>query len=190
MIKDVIIDGMTLVMRGNRSPEQYEVISKDGKMLAYMKVRGGRFHVECPDVGGTLIYDVNTNGKGCFIGDERIIHLTEAVKKVKLFYKQDEQKVGKNLWFCAEDSWTERERLVAECQKKEEICRTQQRKGRWTEKRDQTVTFFSGFEFDTREDKEAYEESCRQYFDATKNLQECVDKEKKELEQSRNSPYL
>ena len=179
---NVTIGGMTLVQRGDRSPEQYEVTSKDGKMLAYMKVRGGRFHVECPDVGGTLVYEAFTNGKGCLIGDERMLHLTEAVRAVKLFY---EQKVEKNSWFCKEDNLPERERLVLDAHRKEDICRGLQKKGRWVEKRDQTVTYKSGFEFETPEDEDKYLDSCREYMMAVRNLQDLVDKEVKEENEKR-----
>jgi len=55
---------------GGVYPEQYDVLL-DGKTVGYMRLRNGRFTVECPDVGGELVYEVYPSGYGEFEDNER-----------------------------------------------------------------------------------------------------------------------
>jgi hypothetical protein len=58
-------------------PEQYDV-SLNGKDVAYLRLRHGRFYAAVPDVGGKVVYEANPNGDGSFDDDERDKHLTAA----------------------------------------------------------------------------------------------------------------
>ena len=58
-------------------PEQYDAYDGD-QMVAYLRLRHGRFTVECPDVGGTLVYKAHPKGDGIFDDDERSIYLGHA----------------------------------------------------------------------------------------------------------------
>lgn len=59
-------------------PEQYDVFDKDGKQVAYIRLRWGSLYVECPDVGGETVYeaDVGHGFTGGFRSEnERRMHL-------------------------------------------------------------------------------------------------------------------
>lgn len=71
-------------------PEQYDVI-KDDKIVAYVRLRWGRFSVRCPGFDGDLIYKIEFNEgfKGCFDGDaERHKFLKLAVDSIREYYRQ------------------------------------------------------------------------------------------------------
>ncbi|MDO5786039.1 MAG: hypothetical protein Q4P20_13375, partial [Eubacteriales bacterium] len=56
-------------------PEQYDAIYDDAT-IAYLRLRHGHFTVQCPDVGGRLVYSANVDGDGCFDNEhEREFHL-------------------------------------------------------------------------------------------------------------------
>jgi hypothetical protein len=59
----------------------------------------------------------------------------------------------------------------------EMACRTQQKKGRWVETMDQSVTVKCGFVFDMPEDAEKYSDTCRQYLLAIRKTNEYIEKE-------------
>lgn len=67
---------------GGACPEQYEVFDEEHNMVAYLRLRHGRFTAECPDSGGTLVYSAQPSGDGCFDYDEQDYFLTEAIKCV------------------------------------------------------------------------------------------------------------
>lgn len=60
--------------KGGAYPEQYDVLL-NGKTIGYMRLRHGRFTVECPDVGGQLMYEAYPIGYGEFENDERNYYL-------------------------------------------------------------------------------------------------------------------
>ena len=66
-------------------PEQYEA-EKDGETVAYLRLRHGNFTVQCPDVGGTLVYDANPLGDGIFNEEEREKFLLAAVEAIYRHY--------------------------------------------------------------------------------------------------------
>lgn len=65
-------------------PEQYDVF-KDGKQVAYIRLRWGHFTVEIPDVHGKIIFEKQFKDslKGAFDKDEREKCLHLAAKKIK-----------------------------------------------------------------------------------------------------------
>lgn len=67
-------------------PEQYDVY-KDGKQIAYIRLRLGNLTVRVPDVDGKLIYHKNfgeNSMKGYFnTQDERMKYLTKIAKILK-----------------------------------------------------------------------------------------------------------
>ncbi len=65
-------------------PEQYDVF-KNGKQVAYIRLRWGHFTVEAPDVYGKLVFEKQFKDhlKGAFAINERIKYLRLAAKKIK-----------------------------------------------------------------------------------------------------------
>ena len=65
-------------------PEQYDVF-KDGKQVAYYRLRHGGFTVESPDCGGYMIYEAEPDGDGIFEEYERLVYLEKAMQKLILY---------------------------------------------------------------------------------------------------------
>jgi hypothetical protein len=74
-------NGLEIKMTCGACPEQYEVF-KDGKQVAYYRLRHGEFRVDYPDCGGETIYYAEPNGDGIFDDEERLVYLTTAMRKV------------------------------------------------------------------------------------------------------------
>ena len=75
------IKGVRLIRTCYACPQQYDAFL-DGKQVGYLRLRHGRFTVESPDVGGTLVYSGYPNGDGIFDSDEEEFFLTEAVDSI------------------------------------------------------------------------------------------------------------
>lgn len=58
-------------------PEQYDAYFK-GALVGYLRLRGGHFRVEVPDVRGKRVYDAYPEGDGIFEDHEREFHLKKA----------------------------------------------------------------------------------------------------------------
>jgi hypothetical protein len=58
-------------------PEQYDAVF-EGKMVGYLRLRHGYFYVQCPDVGGTTVFEARPNGDGLFEYEEREMYLNAA----------------------------------------------------------------------------------------------------------------
>lgn len=58
-------------------PEQYDALVGD-RIVGYLRLRHGEFTVECPGVGGDLVYQAEPLGDGSFEDDERERFLSEA----------------------------------------------------------------------------------------------------------------
>lgn len=74
-------NGLELKITCGACPEQYEVF-KDGKQVAYYRLRHGEFRVDYPECGGETIYEAEPFGDGMFETNERLIYLTRAMRKV------------------------------------------------------------------------------------------------------------
>lgn len=74
-------NGLEIEMTCGACPEQYEVF-KNGKQVAYFRLRHGRFRVDYPDCGGETIYEAYPDGDGCFDDGERTNYLTEGMNAV------------------------------------------------------------------------------------------------------------
>jgi len=80
------INGYELVQTCGACPEQYDVF-KDGKQVAYFRLRHGWFRVDVPDCGGETIFESEDSvGDGRFEEDERMGFLTKAVNAVHEYY--------------------------------------------------------------------------------------------------------
>lgn len=79
-------DGITL-RGGGICPEQYDAFNEDGNMIAYLRLRHGKFTVECPHVGGELILFGRPMGDGLFDDDERTEWLNKAIAAIKNYYE-------------------------------------------------------------------------------------------------------
>lgn len=84
--RNVYYEDMTFFNTSIACPEQYDAVSKDGKMLGYIRLRHGNFTVTCPDVGGTLVYRATTKGDGCFKEDERKYFLNMAHLGIRSYH--------------------------------------------------------------------------------------------------------
>lgn len=85
--ENVDLGGYKLIMTSRACPEQYDVMYK-GEMVAYLRLRNGRFSARVPDVSGELVYKARTLGYGCFENRERMIHLNEAIDAIKRYYTE------------------------------------------------------------------------------------------------------
>ncbi len=64
-------------------PEQYEVFAGK-RQVGYMRIRGGPFRVDYPDVGGVTIYETIVSGDEYGLPlDKRVYYLQEAVDAIK-----------------------------------------------------------------------------------------------------------
>ena len=70
-------------------PEQYDLVDNKGNCLAYFRLRHGRFTVECPDIGGTLVCEACPDG--CFMPDERERYIEAAMFAVRKYYGWEDQ---------------------------------------------------------------------------------------------------
>lgn len=82
----LIIDRVRLEQTCYACPEQYDAFDPNGNMLGYLRLRHGNFTVECPDVGGKLVYSTQPQGEGAFYEEEREFYLKEAVNAIKKFH--------------------------------------------------------------------------------------------------------
>jgi hypothetical protein len=81
--KDREIDGLKLVCTCSACPEQYDVFDGD-RQVGYLRLRHGWFRADCPDAGNETVHEAYPRGDGVFDDeDERVAHLTEAVKKIR-----------------------------------------------------------------------------------------------------------
>lgn len=71
-------------------PEQYDAVNKDGKTIGYLRLRHGYFTVECPDVGGKVVYDGYPDGDGCFEEYERDAFLESAKEAIAEYWNSKE----------------------------------------------------------------------------------------------------
>lgn len=83
------IADITLIKTCEACPERYDAIDQNGKQIAYLRLRHGSFTVECPDVGGELVYSVCPNGDGIFDDDERLGYLSDAKAAIASFYNKN-----------------------------------------------------------------------------------------------------
>jgi hypothetical protein len=79
-------NGLELKMTCGACPEQYDVF-KDGKQVAYYRLRHGEFRVDYPECGGETIYEAEPSGDGIFYDNERLVYLSKAMRQVLLKLK-------------------------------------------------------------------------------------------------------
>ncbi len=79
-------NGLELKMTCGACPEQYDVF-KDGKQVAYYRLRHGEFRVDYPECGGETIYEAEPSGDGIFDDNERLVYLSRAMRQVLLKLK-------------------------------------------------------------------------------------------------------
>jgi hypothetical protein len=90
---------LRLVQSCYACPEQYDAYHGD-QIVAYLRLRHGRFTVECPDIGGTLVYEAHPEGDGIFVDDERSFYLGHASAAILAWI--EEQKNQGNIFNPAE----------------------------------------------------------------------------------------
>ena len=67
-------------------PEQYDAYS-NGKIVGYLRLRSGRFTVECPHVMGKLEFSHEfEDSRNEFDEAERDLFLQQAIKAIQAFY--------------------------------------------------------------------------------------------------------
>ena len=55
--------------------------------VGYLRLRHGRFTVECPDSGGQRVFESETEGDGLFDDSEREKFLTMAIEAIRLWHE-------------------------------------------------------------------------------------------------------
>jgi hypothetical protein len=75
----------------NCSPEQYNAYIC-GHQVGYVRCRWGQVTVECPNVGGEMVYKALTEGYGFFTDDERDMHLNAARKAIELWNAKEQRR--------------------------------------------------------------------------------------------------
>lgn len=81
------MEKITLVRTCWACPEQYDARDENKKLVGYLRLRHGRFQVNCPDVCGTTVYIAFPKGDGIFDHEERELYLKEAIKEIQKFHK-------------------------------------------------------------------------------------------------------
>lgn len=77
------IDGLKLVCTCGACPEQYDAFDGE-RQVGYLRLRHGWFRADCPTAGDETVHEAYPKGDGVFDDeDERLAHLTEAVKKIR-----------------------------------------------------------------------------------------------------------
>ena len=85
--EDREIDGLKLVCTCGACPEQYDVYNTEGTRVGYLRLRHGWFRADVPSAGGETVHESYPMGDGTFNDEEeRVAHLTEAVKKIKAWW--------------------------------------------------------------------------------------------------------
>lgn len=74
------IKGYQLKLTCGSCPEQYDVF-KEGKYVAYFRLRHGYFRASSPSQK-TTYYEAETEGDGSFEPEERMKYLTQAIDAV------------------------------------------------------------------------------------------------------------
>jgi len=80
---DYTSQDITLKLTCEACPEQYEAYDEHGNHVGYLRLRHGRFTVECPDVGYDLVLVGHPEGDGMFTWEERTQWLEKAVTAIK-----------------------------------------------------------------------------------------------------------
>ena len=73
---------LKLVLTCGACPEQYDAFAGENQ-VGYLRLRHGHFTVECPNVGGDLVYEAHPEGDGIFETNERGRHLKFAVDRIQ-----------------------------------------------------------------------------------------------------------
>ena len=77
-----LAEGHKLVLTCFACPEQYDMLDEDGTIIAYFRLRHGRFRVCVPNVGGDEVYVSFPEGDGCFTSKERMSNLRAGILSV------------------------------------------------------------------------------------------------------------
>lgn len=90
---DYVLNDLEFIGTCGSCPEQYDVVlTKDGKryQVGYVRLRGGKLRVECPDVYGKVVYSgfFEDSWKGCFEDEEeRLGHLMKIAEAIQGWLK-------------------------------------------------------------------------------------------------------
>lgn len=75
-------NGFDLQLTCSACPEQYDVFF-EGKQAGYLRLRGGYFRVEYPDVMSETILEAYPGGDGIFNDNERLFFLTKSLRAIQ-----------------------------------------------------------------------------------------------------------
>ena len=81
---------LKLVLTCMACPESWEAFDGE-KLTGYLRLRHGHFTVQCPDVGGDLVYEAYPAGDGIFDKEERDYYLRFAVDRIEKWIKNGYQ---------------------------------------------------------------------------------------------------
>lgn len=85
-------EDIKFVLTCGACPEQYDAYDKNGKYIAYLRLRYGVFRVDCPFGGETVYKKIFDDGwKGIFDNEEeREFYLDIAKEKICEYYNKGE----------------------------------------------------------------------------------------------------
>jgi len=87
-----------LQMTCGACPEQYDAFDSD-KKVGYLRLRHGRFTVECPNVGGDMVYSAYSRGDGIFESSERDYYLRFAVDAIERWQRGETRQTAPNVQY-------------------------------------------------------------------------------------------
>ena len=74
---------MDILQPNSTKPGHRDAFDAHGVQVGYLRLREGTFTVECPDVGGELVYEAEPRGDGAFEDEEREGYLGEATRAIQ-----------------------------------------------------------------------------------------------------------
>ena len=90
-------EDIRLVETCGACPEQYDAFVGD-REVGYLRLRHGRFTVQCPDVGGEYVYVAHPKGDGVFENEERYGYLNEAKAAIADWVNADSAQKAVDEW--------------------------------------------------------------------------------------------
>lgn len=82
------ITDIKLIKTSSAFPEQYLAVDSKNRTIGHMRLKHKEFRVECPDLGGKVVFSGNPDGQGAFREYERQWYLDAARGAIVKFYNE------------------------------------------------------------------------------------------------------
>ena len=97
-------------------PEQYDAFDGNGKRVGYIRLRGGRFRVQCPDIGGEDVFEhifAHDWYKGMFEDEqERKAFLGTACRRIEAWALQNVEDFERDYYRIVPEDSDEAKKLL------------------------------------------------------------------------------